>query len=635
VRLGAAARSDPDIRFANVGTSPHVDSLLKSFGARSEQTNLFGWQYLFARGARLRMSITGRGSEPAAAGALAGHAKEPVAVLDQVLWRELLTAGTAEGFGAAWLGLACRVIAGASGGILLLSRRSDAAPELVAAWPAGNLADAGLLATAQLAMKEGRGVVQSPSPGASPQKLRTAYPIQMDGRVVGVVALDVEQAASREPRDIMRHLQWSVAWVREFLRREQGAADRSMAERTTLALDLIAAAMEEETSRSACRVAATELALRLDCERVSFGFLAHGHSEVAGISHSAQFGKRMNLVQQLAEAMDEAIDQHAVVLFPPQDEDEGALVRAHEALSKGHGAAYVLTVPMFAKDRFVGAATFERAAGKPFDQSTIDIAEAVASILGPALFDKRLNDRLLVVKCYDALVTQVRLLVGLGHVGRKLAAIAAIGVIAFCYFATGGYRISATGEVEGEVRRSIVAPFDGFIGEAPARAGDIVRRGDLLAALDNRDLSLERLRWVTERQQHLYEYDQALSKQERADALRFQSLLGQAEAQIRLVDEQLARARMVAPFDGLVLSGDLTQSIGAAARRGDVMFEIAPLENYRVELRVNESQIADVLVGQHGELVVAALRPSRSRWSGSRRSPRRATEPRSFSSRGG
>jgi hypothetical protein len=37
------------------------------------------------------------------------------------------------------------------------------------------------------------------------------------------------------------------------------------------------------------------------------------------------------------------------------------------------------------------------------------------------------------------------------------------------------------------------------------------------------------------------------------------------------------------------------------------MFEIAPLENYRVELRVNESQIADVLVGQHGELVVAAL----------------------------
>jgi multidrug efflux pump subunit AcrA (membrane-fusion protein) len=180
-------------------------------------------------------------------------------------------------------------------------------------------------------------------------------------------------------------------------------------------------------------------------------------------------------------------------------------------------------------------------------------------------------------------------------------------VIGFFYVATAGYRVSAGGQLEGEVRRSIDAPFDGFVAEAPKRAGDLLHQGDLLAALDTRDLTLERLRWVTERQQHLTEYDQALSKQERADALKYQSLLGQAEAQIRLVDEQLARARIVAPFDGLVVSGDLTQSIGAAVRRGDVLFEIAPLENYRIELRVNESQIADVALGQSGELVVAAL----------------------------
>jgi multidrug resistance efflux pump len=139
------------------------------------------------------------------------------------------------------------------------------------------------------------------------------------------------------------------------------------------------------------------------------------------------------------------------------------------------------------------------------------------------------------------------------------------------------------------------------------RAGDVVRAGDLLAALDDRDLVLERLRWVTQRQQHMHEYDQALGRQERSDALRFQSLLKQADAQIRLVDEQLARARLVAAFDGLVVSGDLSQSIGATVRRGDVLFELAPLGDYRVELHVSESQIADVAVGQRGELVVSAL----------------------------
>ena len=425
--------------------------------------------------------------------------------------------------------------------------------------------------------------------------------------MVGAVALDVDHGAGRDARETMRQLQWSVAWVRDFLRRRMAGDEHHAAERTALALDLVAAALEEDTARSACRVAATELAIQLGCERVSFGFLVRGESRIAGISHSAQFGKRMNLVRQLADAMDEAIDQKAVVLFPPPDTDDHILVRAHAALAASHGSAFILTVPMFVKDRFVGAVTFERASGRPFDQATIDIAETVASILGPALFDKRANDRSIFVKCAAAVVTQVQRLLGPGYLRRKLAALATIAVVLFFYLATGEYRISASGQVEGEVRRAIAAPFDGFLGEAPARAGDLVHQGELLAALDNRDLVLERLRWVTERQQHLYEYDQALSKQERADALKYQNLLAQAEAQIHLADEQLTRSRMLAPFDGLVVSGDLSQSIGAAVRRGDVLFELAPLANYRIELRVDESQIADIALGQQGELVVAAL----------------------------
>src|SRR5262249_3727684 len=155
------------------------------------------------------------------------------------------------------------------------------------------------------------------------------------------------------------------------------------AERTALALDLVAAALEEETARSACRVAATELAIQLGCERVSFGFLVRGESRIAGISHRAQFGKPMDLARRLRDAM----DRKAVGLLPLADTDDHILVRAHAALGAGHGSAFILTVPMFVKDRFVGAVTFERASGRPFDQPTIDIAETVASILGPALFD--------------------------------------------------------------------------------------------------------------------------------------------------------------------------------------------------------------------------------------------------------
>ncbi len=83
--------------------------------------------------------------------------------------------------------------------------------------------------------------------------------------------------------------------------------------------------------------------------------------------------------------------------------------------------------------------------------------------------------------------------------------------------------------------------------------------------------------------------------------------IAQADAQLKLVDEQLSRARLTAPFDGLVVSGDLTQSVGATVQRGQQLFEIAPLDSYRVMLEIDESQIDDVTVGQAGWLVVASL----------------------------
>jgi multidrug efflux pump subunit AcrA (membrane-fusion protein) len=537
---------------------------------------------------------------------VAAETRETVAVLDQALWRDLTSAEDERRFGEAWLGLACRMIPGAGAAVLVLARDASGTLHPVARFPAGGTGDPALLAAAQLAVNERRGVLQPPPAAAPQQAARLAYPILLDDALVGAVGIEVAAAALRDSRQPMRQLQWAVSWVRDFLRRRRTGAEQQAAERMSLALDLLAAVLEEERFNAACRLAATELATRLGCIRVSVGLLRRGQSEVESISHSAQFGKRMNLVRLVAEAMDEAIDQRAVVLFPSQADDETVLTRAHAALAADDGAGHILTVPLFVKDRFIGAVTFERDA-EPFDQAAIDLAEAVVSILGPALADKRANDRWLIGKCVDALIAETRAFVGPAHVGRKLALAAAVVVLAFCYFATGKYRISADGKVEGAEQRSIVAPFDGYISEAPARAGDSVQQGQLLVALDDRDLMLERLRWVTERQQHLYEYDKALSEAQRADALRDKSELDEADAQIKLSDEELARARMNAPFDGLILSGDLSQSIGAAVRRGDVLFEIAPLKGYRVQLLVDESQIADVAPGDTGQLMVAAL----------------------------
>ena len=69
----------------------------------------------------------------------------------------------------------------------------------------------------------------------------------------------------------------------------------------------------------------------------------------------------------------------------------------------------------------------------------------------------------------------------------------------------------------------------------------------------------------------------------------------------------MTKAQVRAPFAGLIVSGDLSQQLGGAVRKGQGLFEIAPLDVYRIVLEIPESDIAHLRVGQRGELVLTAL----------------------------
>ncbi len=527
-------------------------------------------------------------------------------VLEQALWRDLQAAKDLRAFGEAWLGLVQRFVPGTVAGALLTHGSGGLA--LAAAFPAGSPPSAGLVSAARAAAEAGRGVVQP-----SEEDVTTAFALPIAGlQGPGAVAcLDVTLGPGRDARAVMRQLQWAGAWVRAWLLAgaTQAAVDGSA--RVEAAIDLVAATLEQPSAIAATRAAATELAARLPCERVSIGFVPPGRARLgrarlAGISHSAAFGKTMTATRAIEAAMDEAIDQLTLVLVPAPD--EAVLVKAaHEHLAGMHRAATVLTVPLLLAGRPMGAVTLERPRDEPFGSADLALVQAVAALLGPLLADKRRADRAIALQAGDWLVRQGASLLGPRYPGRKLMVLAAAAVAAAAWFVRIDYEVFAHARVAGSVQRAIAAPFDGFIREAPVRAGDEVRQGDLLVALDDRDLVLERLRWVTEREVHVAEYDQALGGSKRADAVRLQSQIAQAAAQIRLADEQLARTRLLAPLDGLVVSGDLSQSVGSPVRRGDVLFEVAPLNDWRIELKVPEAQIADIAPDQAGTLIVNAL----------------------------
>jgi multidrug efflux pump subunit AcrA (membrane-fusion protein) len=207
----------------------------------------------------------------------------------------------------------------------------------------------------------------------------------------------------------------------------------------------------------------------------------------------------------------------------------------------------------------------------------------------------------------DASQEQLRRLAGPGYFKRKLVLGVAAVALVFFSLATGDYRVTAPATLEGAVRRTLAAPFDGYIASAPARAGDVVRVDAVLATLDDRDLRLERMKWASQYAQYLKQHQEAVANRDRAKAQIVQSLYEQAAAQVNLIDEHLTRAEVKAPFDGVIVKGDLSQSMGAGVKRGDVLFEITPLQSYRVIVEVDEREIADVAQGQKGTLILASI----------------------------
>jgi len=352
---------------------------------------------------------------------------------------------------------------------------------------------------------------------------------------------------------------------------------------------------------------ANELAVRLDCARVSIGLSKGKNVRLVAMSNSAVFDERTQIAQAIENAMEEAADQNASVAVPATAATTRRIALAHEDLAKRSDGGAVASILMTNGDRCTGVILLERDRGRPFDDTTMEILEAVASLVGPCLETKAETNKLIAGRAINSAKSGVKALFGPGRPTVKLTAIAIAALLGYLAFAHGEFRISAKAVVEGSTQRSTVAPFDGYIATAPVRAGEIVEAGQVLATLDDRELKLEAARWKSEQNQQKLKYSDAMSKHDRSVALVVSAALEQTAAQLSLIEDKLARVSITSPFRGVVVSGDLRQMIGSPIEKGKVLFEIAPLESFRVILQVDERDIAYLAEGQHGTLVLTGL----------------------------
>jgi hypothetical protein len=557
-----------------------------------------------------------------------------------------------------WLEMQCAEIAGATGGVvMLLPRGGNAALAAAASWPAGAAANEELEAAAKTAYERQSAVTQPRLNGAQrpvPLGPVISHPIQVKGRTIGALAVRLGPEVTLPPQTAVSSVQRGVESFEAFMRSqlaagkaaEAGAASRGFApsnsppqlqagpargatpapaqsprkpsddlEKTAempapnsvRILHLLATLDAHESFHAAATAFATELAEMFDCDRVAVGLTGRRHVKVEALSHSSEFKSNQGLLRDIGAAMEEAIWQGSTLIFPQPDGAQPRVDRAHATLAQRHGAMTVYSIPLVKAGKPVGAITLERSRSDPMPRSEVTLGENIGALLGPLLEMKRAADRPWPLKIWHALREALAPLTGPGHRLTKIVTACVVGLVAAAALISGEFRVSAPARLEGAMQRVLVAPGEGYLKQAHVRPGDRVKEGQLLAEMADEDLKLEQRKAQSAVAQLETSLGVAMVSGNRAEVGMLQARLDEARAQLMLVEQQLERVRLTAPFDGVVITGDLTQSLGAPVKKGEALLTLAPEHDFRVILEIDERDIGDVKIGQAGNLALAAL----------------------------
>lgn len=405
----------------------------------------------------------------------------------------------------------------------------------------------------------------------------------------------------------------SVAPVRAVPRWQPLAVDDSQRPviQAAQVLEVLATALAQSGFASAAAAAATALADLLGCERAMIGWRKRSFVHVEAVSRSAELREQGGLLADAAAAMDEALDQMATIRHPQAPHDPHRITLASAELGRRHGSGASCCVPLLADGRLLGALLCERRDGLPFDDHTVGLLESAASMLGPLLALRRNNERAWHERAAASASAFVHRLAGPGHWPVKTALAGVLAGAIAVTFVSVDYRVAARARLEGAVQRTLVASADGFLKGVNVRPGDPVQTDQVLAELSDEDLRLERRHWESELAKHDNAQHEALARADRAQLVIAAARAAEARAQLALTEQRLARARIVAPFDGIVIQGDLTRQLGAPVKRGDVLLTVAPAADFRVIVEVDERDIGDVRVGSMGQVTLSAL-PARA-----------------------
>lgn len=366
-------------------------------------------------------------------------------------------------------------------------------------------------------------------------------------------------------------------------------------------MESVGVLLQAPRDADALRALVLHLASSLHCDRVALGLRRQTRAdlEVLAVSDLPRLSDATELVRDLHAAMQEAAASACTLTHPARRHGPMQAGLAHVQLSRSMGACAVCTVPLGGEGVVLGAMTFQRDLGAPFRTEEILRLEQAATYFTPLL-------RLYLTRA--ATRGPVSLVAWPGWLAplRRHVWPVAFGATLVIGLLPVHREVVAPTRVQGLHERQLVAPRDGFISVVYARPGAQIQAGQSLIDFDGEQASSELRAAEATLAQSESAVSEALARHDQAQIVVQMAKVDEARARADLARRDLERGRVLAPLTGVVVSGDLSRSIGAPVKRGEVMMTVAPVDGFRLVLWVDERDIAGVQIGTIGALRVAA-----------------------------
>ena len=431
----------------------------------------------------------------------------------------------------------------------------------------------------------------------------TTLPLRHNDKVVGAVIFLQSIRSEEQKKAVFQLFQWGCAWLESSLVTTLEDSGHS----NPFSNSLIKLALQDAPATVTGHQLCNALAEYFHCDRVILGEVQGLQVHTLALSNQLRFDHRSSHVRDMEVAMEEALDQEKSIIFPKSEEIASLVTQKHKRLSTQNDNASIMTIPIADNSSVIGIFLLMRPNNNPFKQDEVRVLQSTLEVLGAALALKLRDEHSFSKQFFQGFKEKVKSLFGAGQFTLKMVTLGALVALGALTFFKTPYNIYAKSSLEGVIQQVIVAPYDGFVESATVRAGEQVLSEQVLVQLNDHDMKLEHVKLLSERDKIKKEYTEALALRERAKVSILSAQIAQVEARLNLIKEQLKRSTIKAPFSGIVVSGDLSQSMGAPVGKGDALFKISPLGDYRVILNVDDEDISKLKMGDKGSLRLVGL----------------------------